>query len=178
MDMGCIVQEVAQSPFALYLVRAAGTYTYIGLCKERIASLVGKLQDIVQSFGSLYLSCRTDTSGSIILLHLRFLLDGVYLVRLDAGVHVEVGSQSGILLQPVFVVALYPVNTSVLCRKMRHGTIHLVVVLHIVDAVILGKRVFQPLVKIVVRRIADTKNSYAILLQCCTEVPVVLRKIG
>ena len=117
MDMGCIVQEVAQSPFALYLVRATGTHTYIGFRKERIASLVGKLQDVVQSIGSLYLSRRADTSGSIILLHLRFLLDGVYLVRLDTGVNVKVGSQSGILLQPVLIIGLQEVDAAVLEDK-------------------------------------------------------------
>ena len=70
VDVRSIIEELAQSPLALDLVCTARTYTYIGLGKEGIACLVGKLENIVQRIIGLHLTSSTNTTCGIVLLHL------------------------------------------------------------------------------------------------------------
>ena len=64
-------------------------------------------------------------------------------VALVAGCDVEVCAQACILLEPELVVAFKPVNLAVLMRKPCDGAVHLIVIHHGADLIVLVHRFLQ-----------------------------------
>ena len=90
----------------------------------------------------------------------------------------EVRSQAGILLQPVFVVGLDPVDFSILVGQEGHGAEHLVVVLQTADAVVLREGGPEFLRQRLIRGVSDAQDIDSIGLGSRYEVPVAFREMG
>ena len=115
--------------------------------------------------------------GGIECLHAGLVLPGGDLRRQHTGDDVKILAQAGILLQPVFVVGLEPIDAPVLEREERHRAVHLVIILHRIHAVILRQRVAQRLLQRVVGRVADTQHVDPVSLQPVAKLPVGMGKM-
>ena len=92
------------------LVRAAGPHAFIRLCNDRVAAESAERDYLRQPSLHFYLSCGRDAVLQINPLHLGLFLDEGNAVCHYSCDNIEVGPESGILLEPVFIVRLYPVD--------------------------------------------------------------------
>ena len=118
-----------------------------------------------------------DARLGVIGLHRGLILDRLHILGVETGGDVESGAQHGVALQPVFVVALQPVDLAVLVGQKRDRAEHLVVVFQRGDFVILVQRAAQFGHELVIRAVADAENVHAVLFQFGAEFPVIGRKI-
>ena len=176
--VGMFLEPRFQFIVALELEGAGGAHSAVGLGNHGVTGLVHEGLHLEQSLGALDLAGRGDFADGIVLLHLALVADGRHHIALDAGVHVEVRAQAGILLQPVLVVGLNPVNLAPLVGKPGHGTVNLVVVLQVVNLVIVRKTVPQLLGEIPIVGIGNTQHVHAIGLGPGAEMPVSLGEMG
>ena len=119
-----------------------------------------------------------DTDLLIIFLHLGLVLDAGHVLHLEATGDVEVGTQLGVLFQPVFVVGLQPVDAAVLVDEEGNSAVDFVIVFQTANLVVLVQAVLQIGVQLIIRLIADTQHVHAVVLQLLAELPVVCREIG
>ena len=99
------------------------------------------------------------------------------MVGVEAGRDVEVGAQAGVLLQPVFVVGLDPVDLAELEGEPGHGAVDFVVVLEVADLVVAGEAVLQLGGQVFVVGVGDGQDVDAVGLQGRAEMPVLLREM-
>ena len=95
----------------------------------------------------------------------------------EAAGDVEIGAQSGIPLQPVFVVGLQPVDAAILEGEEGHGAVDLVIIFEAADLVILVQAVLQLRLQLIVGLVADAKDVHAVIFQLPAELPVVRREV-
>ena len=69
-------------------------------------------------------------------LHAGFFLVGVHIPAAQSGEDVEIRPQGSILLQPVLIVGLQPVNAAVLEDEKCHGPVHFVLIFQAADFVV------------------------------------------
>lgn len=122
-------------------------------------------------------SCCRHARSTIIFFHDRLVLKLGDLFRLNPGGNVKVAAQAGVLLQPVFVVALYPVNFSIFESEKAHRTDHLIIVFHVTDAVVLCQRGFQPGRQRIKGCVTDAQHIDTVGMEAVTEIPVVFGEI-
>ena len=118
-----------------------------------------------------------DAGLGVIGLHLGLVLDSVHVAGLEAGGDVEGSAQGSVLLQPILVVALQPVDLAVLVSQERNSAEHFVIVLQGGDLVVLVQRILELRHQLVIRAIADTQHVHAVLLELSAELPVVRREV-
>ena len=120
---------------------------------------------------------RRDPGLRVVFLHSGLAFDGGEGFRPEAR-YVEVLPEPGVLLQPVLVVALKPVDLSVFEAEKGYGAVHFCIVFHIVYAVILGQCALQHVVEGVVGSIPDPEHVDSVFMQLDAEIAVVYRKVG
>ena len=133
---------------------AAGSHAHVGLGKQRIAGINRECLHCLDALARLYLARGAYTALGIVFLHFALFLDGIDAVHLYACVHVEIGAQTCVRLQPEFVVRFNPVDAAVFPGKIAHSAIHLVVIGKIRYIIILGERTLQLNTEQIVWRIA------------------------
>ena len=92
--------------------------------------------------------------------------------------HVEIGAQTRILRQPVFVVRFDTVHFAVLVRQVSHRAQHFIIIFHIINAEILGQTLAQVRIQQLVRFAGDPENMHARLLQTDREILEITGKMG
>ena len=120
--------------------------------------------------------CR-DPCFQVQLLHQAFFLDETDSVGTDARGNVEIRPQPCVLLQPVFIHGLDPIDLSVFPGKERDRPVHLVIILQAVYPVILRQCGFQRGLQAVVRRVADSQYIDPVPAQPVAELPVGMGKM-
>ena len=91
--------------------------------------------------------------------------------------YVEIVAQPGVLLQPVFVHRLDPVDLAVPEREVRHGAVDLVVILQRIHLVVFRQGTLEVVLQAVVGRIADAQHVDAVSTQPVAEVPIGVREV-
>ena len=95
-----------------------------------------------------------------------------------AAFDMEIRAQAGVALQPVFVVALQPVDAPVAKDEEGHRAVYLVIVFQTGYLVILVEAVLELGRKLVIGLIADTQHVEPVVFQLPAELPVVGWKLG
>ena len=162
---------------AFQLVGMGGTHAVVRLYHHRVAHLGDKRPAALDVLHQV-VAGHDDAGLFIVLLHAGFVLDAVQVAHLEAAGDVEVGAESGVLLQPVFVVGLQPVDTPVLEGQESHRPVNLVIVFQAVDFIILVQAVFQLRPQLVIGLVADTEHVHAVVFQLAAELPVVCGEVG
>ena len=121
---------------------------------------------------------RRDADLLIIFLHLGLELDARHIADLEAAGDVEIGTEHGVALQPVFVVALQPVDTAVFADEERDGTVHLVVILQAADLVVFVQGALEFGQEGIIGLIADAEDAQPVIAQLTAELPVVGGEVG
>ena len=171
------VDEIAQILIGLELVGAGCAHAVVGLDDDGVAHDVDELLALIEIVHDV-VAGGLDAHGLVVGLHLGLVLDALHVRNLEAGGDVEVGAQHGVALQPVLVVALQPVDAAVLADEERHGAVHLVVVLHGADLVVLGQAGAQLGQQVVVGAVTHAQHAQAVVLQVLAELPVVGGEVG
>ncbi len=156
---------------------AAGAHAAVGLGDDGEAGLLHEGLDLRRALRALDLPGGRDAAQGVVFLHLGLVADRGDAVALDAGGHVEVRAQAGVLRQPEFVVGLDPVDLAVFVGHPGHGAVHLVVILEVADLVIVGQRGAQLVVQLVILRIGDAQHVHAVAAQARAEMAVGLREV-
>ena len=175
-DGGQVGEEAGQVAVVLELVGGVGAHAVVGLDDDGIAHLPDEGLGGVPS-GDVVAAGGGHACAGVVGLHAGLALEGGHLVAVCAGGDVEVSAQAGVLLQPVFVVGLQPVDLAVLEGEEGHRAEHLVIAFHVVHAVILGQRGLEAAVEAVVGRVADAQHVDAAQAQPVAEGPVGVRKM-
>ena len=90
---------------------------------------------------------------------------------------IEILPQPGVLLQPVLIIALEPVDFSVLKTEKGDRAVHLVIVFHGVDPIILCQSSLQCIIEGIVWGIPDSQHVDSVCVQLNTEITIVYRKM-
>ena len=171
-----------QPGFQLRLVAdfggAAGAHSVVRLGDDGVSGLLYEGLDLSFSLGALDLPGRGNAAQSVVFLHFALVLDGGDVVVLDAGGYIEICPQAGILLQPVLVVGLNPVNFSVAVGIEGHSSVHFFVALQVVNFVVVRQVLPKLPGKVLVIGVRNAQDIDAIGPQAGAELPVGLRKMG
>ena len=116
---------------------------------------------------------RRDAGLLIVFLHLGLELDARHIADLEAAGDVEIGTEHGVVLQPVFVVTLQPVDTAVFADEERDGAVHLVVILQAADLVVFVQGALEFGQEGIIGLIADAEDAQPVIAQLTAELPVV-----
>ena len=119
-----------------------------------------------------------DAGFQIQFFHQGLFLDEADPVGADAGYDVKIRTQLCVLLQPVFVHGLNPVDLSVFEREESDSTVYLIIILQTVNPVVFCQGGFQRRLKPVIRRITDSKDVETVFPQTVAELPVSMGKMG
>ena len=120
---------------------------------------------------------RCHTSLFVTCFHLGFEFYLGNILYLKTAGDIKICPQAGILFQPIFIVAFYPVDLAILESEKAHGAQHFIIVFHVVHTVILGQCAFEQGGQRFVRGIANAKHIYAIGTQAVTKIPVISREM-
>ena len=157
---------------------AAGAHAAVRLGNDGIAGLLHEGLYLGRTFGPFDLTGRGNAAQGIVFFHLALVADGGNLVVLDAGGHVEVCPEAGVLFQPVLVVGFNPVNLAPLVGKPGHGPVHFLVVAQIVYLVVVAQALPELPGQVLVVGVRNTQHIDAVGLEAGAEMPVGLRKMG
>ena len=91
--------------------------------------------------------------------------------------HIEVRTQTGILLQPVLVIGLYPVYLAILEREIGNSTEDLVVIFQVIHLVILCKAAAKGRIQSLIRGVGNTKHIGTAVSEVLTEMPIIAREM-
>ena len=166
-----IADEPLDVLVGLQLVGVAGAHAAVRLDHHGIAHGVGKFQRVLQPLYQM-IPGGGDTGLGVILLHAGLELDLIHLVQLGAGGDVELGAQRRVPHQPVFVVALQPVDLAVFVGEERNGLEHFVVIFQTGNLIIFVQTVTQLLQQIVIGAVADAQHPHTVIFQLPAEFPV------
>ena len=142
----------------------------------------GPADSFGESLGLRYICRHTpagggDTGFLVVGFHHGFALKLFDLSGFNTGGDIKICPQAGILFQPIFIVAFYPVDLAILESEKAHGAQHFIIVFHVVHMVILGQCAFEQGGQRFVRGIANAKHIYAIGTQAVTKIPVIFREM-
>mgnify|MGYP002569738599 CR=1 FL=1 len=177
MGIGALLLEkFVQLGFILELMGAVCPHAVIWLGNDGPADSFG------ESLGLRYICRHTpagggDTGFLVVGFHHGFALELFDLSGFNAGGNIKICPQAGILFQPIFIVAFYPVDLAILESEKAHGAQHFIIVFHVVHTVILGQCAFEQGGQRFVRGIANAKHIYAIGTQAVTKIPVIFREM-
>ena len=177
LRVGLVPEEGLHVIVGFQLVGGDGAHAVVRLGHHGIAHLVGEGQG-----GGQIRHRQAPGAGDarllVVLLHGLLALVAADLMGLQTGGDVEVRPQLGVLLQPVLVVALHPVDLAVVGGEVAQGPQHLVVVLQGVHLVVLRQGGAQVRVQLIIGAVAHAQHVDAVLLQPDAEPPVGLREVG
>ena len=111
-------------------------------------------------------------------LHVGFCLVAHNGLAVVTGCDIEIRTQTRILLKPEFIVAFQPVDLAVLVCEPCDSAVHLIVVHHGSDLIILIHCLFQFLRKCVIRIFADAERCSADFLPGFRKLVIRSGKIG
>ena len=171
-----LLEKFVQLGFILELMGAVCPHAVIWLGNNGPADSFG------ESLGLRYICRHTpagggDTGFLVVGFHHGFALKLFDLSGFNAGGDIKICPQAGILFQPIFIVAFYPVDLAILESEKAHGAQHFIIVFHVVHTVILGQCAFEQGGQRFVRGIANAKHIYAIGTQAVTKIPVIFREM-
>ena len=171
-----LLEKFVQLGFILELMGAVCPHAVIWLGNDGPADSFG------ESLGLRYICRHTpagggDTGFLEVGFHHGFALKLFDLSGFNTGGDIKICPQAGILFQPIFIVAFYPVNLAILESEKAHGAQHFIIVFHVVHTVILGQCAFEQGGQRFVRGIANAKHIYAIGTQAVTKIPVISREM-
>ena len=171
-----LLEKFVQLGFILELMGAVCPHAVIWLGNDGPADSFG------ESLGLRYICRHTpagggDTGFLVVGFHHGFALKLFDLSGFNTGVDIKICPQAGILFQPIFIVAFYPVDLAILESEKAHGAQHFIIVFHVVHTVILGQCAFEQGGQRFVRGIANAKHIYAIGTQAVTKIPVIFREM-
>ena len=172
-----LAQEAAQILLALQLVGVRGAYAVVRLHHHRPAHLLDKGHAAVEVVHHTP-AAGGDARLGVVVLHLGLILDAVDVALLEAGGDVELGAQPGVPLQPVFVVALQPVDAAVLVDEKGYSPVYRLGVLQTVHPVVFGEAVAHMVGQLFIGLVANAQHVEAVVLQGAAELPVVGGKVG
>lgn len=158
------------------LVGGLGAAAVVRLDNDRVTNLGDKLPRRLQRRDHVVPRHR-HAGLAVAFLHDAFVLDAGDEVILCAGGDVKVGAQLGVHFQPVFVVALQPVDLAVAEGEIPHRTHHLAVIAKIVDPIILGQGSLELRRDFPVGGVADAQHIDAVALEPVAEIPVAFWKM-
>ena len=162
-------KEFLQIRIIFELKGIAGTNAHIRLDDYRVIHYRDKLprrfnvRDFMQTR-------RRHTRLGIKLLHGGLILDAGNIFILVTRGHMKIRAQTGILLQPEFVIGLNPVNLPVLKGKIRHRAVHLVIVRQVRHEIVFRQSLFQLVVQCVVGHVPDSEYVHAAPVQAVAEL--------
>ena len=165
-------QKIPQLLVGGQLVGVRGAHAVVRLDHHGVAYLVDELTAAIEVVHHV-VTGGGDAGLLVISLHLALVLDAGDVLQMEAGGDVEVGPQAGVLLQPVFVVGLQPVDLAVLEGEESHGAVDFVVVLQTAHFVVFVQALLQLGHQLVVGLVADAQHVHAVVLQLVAELPVV-----
>ena len=171
-----LLEKFVQLGFILELMGAVCPHAVIWLGNDGPADSFG------ESLGLRYICRHTpagggDTGFLVVGFHHGFALKLFDLSGFNTGGDIKICPQAGILFQPIFIVAFYPVDLAILESEKAHGAQHFIIVFHVVHTVILGQCAFEQGGQRFVRGIANAKHIYAIGTQAVTKIPVIFREM-
>ena len=171
-----LLEKFVQLGFILELMGAVCPHAVIWLGNDGPADSFG------ESLGLRYICRHTpagggDTGFLVVGFHHGFALELFDLSGFNTGGDIKICPQAGILFQPIFIVAFYPVDLAILESEKAHGAQHFIIVFHVVHTVILGQCAFEQGGQRFVRGIANAKHIYAIGTQAVTKIPVIFREM-
>ena len=169
-------QEGAQFFLIGQPVGVGSAHAVVGLDDHRVADLFDELLAALKVIHHV-IAGGGDAGLLVVLLHLALILDAGHVLGLEAAGDVEIGAQSGIPLQPVFVVGLQPVDAAILEGEEGHGAVDLVIIFEAADLVILVQAVLQLRLQLIVGLVADAEDVHAVVFQLPAELPVVRREV-
>ena len=169
--------EVLKLLVALQLVGVGSAHAVVRLYDHGIANPGNKVPAALDILHQM-VAGHGNSGLLVVFLHAGFVLDAVQIAHLKTAGDVEVGAELCVLLQPVFVVGLQPVDAAILEGQEGHGPVYFVVVFQTAHLVILGQAVFQLRPQLVVGLVADAQHVQTVVFQLTAELPVVGGKIG
>ena len=151
-------------------------HTIVRFGNYRIIDLLRKCQTVLQRIHHMITRGR-DSRLCIVFLHLRFELNARDIFFLKTAGDVKICTKLRIALQPVFIVGLQPVDSSVFVSQKCYRPVDFLAVFQITYLVILIETVLQFVGQFIVWLIADAENIQTILLQFSAKLPVICWKI-
>ena len=170
-------EPVFQFIFRVQFEGAGCAHAVVGLGDDGEAGPARKGADGVQSLRGLDLAGGGHFAEGVVFLHLGLLLDGVDVVGLDARIHVEIRAKARVLLEPVFVVGLYPVDASIFVGEPRHGAVHLVIIFQVADLIIILQRAAELVVEVAVGGVGNAEHIDPVTAQAGAEMAVCVREM-
>ena len=171
------VQKPAKAALVRQLVGVRRAHAVVRLDHHGIphrfdkgAAAVEIVHDVVARHG--------DARLFVVFLHAGLVLDAFHILRLEAAFNVKIRAEPGIALQPVFIVALQPVDAAIAEDEKRDRPVHLVVVFQTGHLVVFVQAVLELGRKLVVGLIADAQHVEPVVFELPAELPVVGWKIG
>jgi len=178
-DVICVrlgFEEPVQVGVVLDFVGVGGADAVVGLGADGIAGLLD------EGF-SFFRGCNDsppgdrDAGAPEDFLHFGLEFDIGHILGFEAE-DIEVRAELGVLLKPVFVVGLDPVDFTILIGKKAAGFEHLVVVFHVVDFVVFCHGFFELWVQLVVRLRTDAQDVDPLFFQADREIFKIRWEIG
>ena len=181
-DESAVVVGVGQEPVGelrpvVDLEGPGSAHSAVGFGDDGESGLLDECLHLRLALRALDLAGGRDAAKSIVLLHLGLVADGGHAVALDAGSDVEVGAQTGVLLQPVFVVGLDPVYLAVFVGEPGDGAVHFAVILEVVDFVIVVQCAAELVVEFMPGRVRDAQHVRSVRPEVSAEMAVGLREM-
>ena len=149
--------------------------TFVRFYYYRIAYLLNE----GQALRKICHQVKTSTGNlclCIVFFHAGFALDDGEVFRPHTR-DIEILPQSRVLLQPVLIVALESVDFSVFETEEGDRAVHLIIVFHRVDPIILCQGSLKCIVEGIIGGIPDSQHVDPVRVQLNTEISVVYRKM-
>ena len=139
--MEIFFMKCSQLIFILQFVCCCRTNTIIRLDNNRIAYFYNKFQTF-RKIRHQMISGRRNSSLGIIWFHFRFIFHMFHIYSLHTR-NIEIRPQSGILFQPVFIIAFKAIHRTMLIAQKSHCTVHLIIIFHIIHTIIFCQAVLN-----------------------------------
>ena len=173
--MKIFFMECPQLILTLQFISRCRTDAVIRLHDNRISHLLNKSKTFRQIRHQMIPGC-WNTCRCIIRFHFRFILHMFHVSRLHSR-NIKICSQSGILLQPVFIIAFKTIHWPMLITQKSHRPIHLIIVFHAVHLIVLCQSCLQGVSQVLIRCITNPEYIHAIFMQLDTEILIICWKM-
>ncbi len=156
-----VAEETLQVLFVVDPPGVRGAHTGIRFYDDRVADLPDKGEGALKITDHM-VAGSGDAGPFVALLHAGFEFDQRHVFRHQPGGDVKILPKPGVLHEPVFVVALQPVDLSVAEGEKGHRPEHVFVIFHILDPVVFGQGAAQRGREGVVGRISNAQYVDAV----------------
>ena len=137
------------------------TDTVIRFCDNRVAYFTNEIQTALIVVYHVVTGHR-NADTLIIFFHAGFVFDAWHVFVMKTARNIEICTQTGILLQPVFIIGFQPVNATVMPDKVADSTIDLVIVFQAVYFIIFLQAFLKFRAQVVIRTVADTEDIHTV----------------